>query len=321
MTGEKDTLVRAHLAIKLPTLGLPDAEVALAKLLAGGGGAQTLVREGALTGLRGREATFAKVLAEQVTKENAPNALPVFQDLASLVALANKAQPLEDMLTLASQQSKGSAIQMAMLKGLASNPAGSGKSAPPVKLVWLDRQPETLSTLKQALTDKSAAKLLASVAARIAWPGKPGAPPPPKIVPLNEAQAALFEKGKVTYNTICAACHQPHGYGLDGLAPPLVDSEWVLGNPDVPARIIMCGLGGPLKVGGRPWNLAMPPLLQLGDEDIAGVLTYIRREWDHNASPVDTKLVTDVREKYKGRLMWTAEELMPPATTAKPKKK
>jgi mono/diheme cytochrome c family protein len=321
MTGEKDALVRAHLAIKLPTLGVPDAEVALAKLLAAGGGTQTLVREGALTGLRGREAAFAGVLAQQVTKENAPNLVSVFQDLATLVAMENKAQPIEDMLTLLSQRPNGGVVQTAMLKGLASASGGSGKSAVPVKLVWLDREPETLGTLKKALTDKSAAKLLASVASRIAWPGKPGAPPPPKIVPLNEAQTALFEKGKVTYHTLCAACHQPHGYGLDGLAPPLVDSEWVLGNPDVPARIVMCGLGGPVKVAGRTWNLAMPPLLQLTDEDIAGVLTYIRREWDHNASPVETKFITEVREKYKGRLMWTADELRPPTTTAKPKKK
>jgi mono/diheme cytochrome c family protein len=183
--------------------------------------------------------------------------------------------------------------------------------------VWLDREPEALGTLKQALTDRASAKLLTSVTARVAWPGKPGAPAPPKIVPLNEAQTALFEKGKVIYTTICAACHQPHGYGLDGLAPPLVDSGWVLAKPDVPARIVMSGLGGQIKVAGRTFNLAMPPLLQLSDEDVAGVLTYIRREWDHNGSPVDPKMITELRAKNAGKLMWTADELMPPKTKAK----
>jgi glucose/arabinose dehydrogenase/mono/diheme cytochrome c family protein len=319
MTGEKDTLVRAHLAIKLPILALPDADIALAKLLVAGGGSQALVREGALTGLRGREASFAKILAEQMTKENTANAVPVFEALANLVAMANKAQPLEDMLALASQQPKGSPAQTTILKGLAVNSSGgSSKSGVPVKLVWLEREPETLGTLKQALTDKASAKLLANVSSRIAWPGKPGAPPPPKIVPLTDAQTALFEKGKVTYHTLCAACHQPHGYGLDGLAPPLVDSEWVLGKPDVPARIVMNGLAGQVKVAGRTWNLAMPPLMQLSDEDVAGVLTYIRREWDHNASPVETSFVTDLRAKYKTHFMpWTSDELAAKKTTTK----
>jgi mono/diheme cytochrome c family protein len=313
MTGEKDVLVRAHLAIKLPTLGFPDADTALAKLLASGGGKQTLVLEGALTGLRGRESAFAELLGAQMTKDNAGNATPVLNALATLVAQAGKAQPFEDMLTLAAKQPPGSTVQFALVKGLATNPAGSGKGAPvPAKLVWLDKKPDSLDLLKKSLTDKEATRVYTAAAARIAWPGKPGAPAPPKIVPLTEPQAALFEKGKVVYTSLCAACHQPHGYGLDGLAPPLVDSEWVLGKPDVPARIVMHGLAGPMKVGSRTWNLAMPPLMQLTDEEVAGVLTYIRREWDHNASPVDTKLVTEIREKYKGRVMWTADELMPP---------
>jgi mono/diheme cytochrome c family protein len=89
-----------------------------------------------------------------------------------------------------------------------------------------------------------------------------------------------------------------------------VDSEWVLGKPDVAARIVMHGVVGPIKVGSRTWNLAMPPLMQLTDEDVAGVLTYIRREWDHNASPVDTKLVTELRAKHKDRFVpWSADEL------------
>jgi mono/diheme cytochrome c family protein len=323
MTGEKDTLVRAHLAIKLPSLGFPDADTALAKLLAAGGGRQTLVREGALSGLRGRESAFAELLAAQMTKDNSANATPVLDALAALVAQASKAQPFEDMLTLAAKQAPGSSAQYALVKGLSTNPAGTGKTAQPAKLVWLDKKPDSLDALKKSLTDKDALKVFNAASARVAWPGKPGAPEPPKIVPLTDAQTALFEKGKVTYNTLCAACHQPHGFGLDGLAPPLVDSEWVLGKPDVPARIVMHGLVGPLKVSGRNWNLAMPPLMQLSDEDVAAVVTYIRREWDHNASPVETKAITDLRAKYKDRFIpWNADELMkPPAKTTTAKKK
>ena len=153
-------------------------------------------------------------------------------------------------------------------------------------------------------------KLLAAVESRIAWPGKPGAPVQPEIVPLTPEQTALAGKGRVIYGTLCAACHQPHGFGLDGLAPPLVDSEWVLGQPDIPARIILHGIAGAVKVGPRTWNLAMPPLPHLTDEEIAGTLTFLRREWDHTAPPVAPADITAVRARFKDRaLPWTAAEM------------
>ena len=127
-------------------------------------------------------------------------------------------------------------------------------------------------------------------------------------------ELARFEKGKVIFTTLCAPCHQPHGYGLDGLAPPLVDSDWVLGKPDVTAKIVLNGLGGPIKVGNRTWDLSMPPMGMLSDEDVASVLTYIRREWEHNGSPVDAKFVAGVRKQSADHPnSWTADELRPPS--------
>lgn len=308
LTEEKSVIVLANLAIKLTSFNLPDADAAAAKLIAANG-KNSFVREGALTGLRGRETAFAKLLAGQITPENTTNIVPMVEALGTLVAQAGKAGLFEEMLVLAAAQPKASALQAAAFKGLATSAADT-KSKTPAKLLWLESEPASLAALKTAMSDKTKAKLFSAVEARLAWPGKPGAPPPPKIVPLNEAQTALFEKGKIVYNTLCTACHQPHGFGLDGLAPPLVDSEWVLGKPDILARIIMHGLAGPLKVSGRNFNLAMPPLPQLTDEDVAGVITYIRREWEHTASPVDVKAVNAVREQNKGRAaMWTEEEL------------
>jgi mono/diheme cytochrome c family protein/glucose/arabinose dehydrogenase len=307
ITTETQPLVLAHLAIKLTSLNLPDADAAVAKLLASHG-KNTLIREGALTGLRGKEVAFAKLLAGQFTKPNGTQILPVIETLAALVAQAGKAGPFEELLDLAAAQPQAGAMQVAAIKGLATS--GDAKSKTPPKLLWLDAAPASLTTLKQAMSDKTSGQLFTRVEARLAWPGKPGAPPPPVIKPLTETQTALFEKGKTLYATLCAACHQPHGFGLDGLAPPLVDSEWVLGKPEVLARIVMHGLAGPVKVSGRTYNLAMPPLPQLTDEDIASVLTYIRREWEHNGSAVETKAITTIREQEKGRMMmWTEEEL------------
>jgi hypothetical protein len=45
----------------------------------------------------------------------------------------------------------------------------------------------------------------------------------------------------------------------------------------------------------------MPSLAALNDEQIAGALTYVRREWGHTADPVDPKAVKDVRGATSGR--------------------
>src|SRR5439155_16467868 len=108
--------------------------------------------------------------------------------------------------------------------------------------------------------NSKAKPLVAAVDLRVAWPDKPGVPPPPVIVPLTEPQQKLFETGRTVYTSLCAACHQPTGAGMEGLAPALLDSEWVLGNQDVLSRIVIHGLGGPIKVNGRAVSLEMPPL-------------------------------------------------------------
>lgn len=301
LAQEQHPLVLAHLAIKT----VNDAE--LVRLLAAHG-RNTLIREAALTGLRGRESALASQLAAAATKENSAQIQPVLEALATLVAQAGKAAPFVEMLDLAATHTQSRPLLNALLKGLGTE-AGDPKSKKPAKLLWLEAEPPALAALSASL-ESPPPNLFNIISRRLAWPGKPGAPAPPVIKPLTETQTALFEKGKTVYATLCAACHQPHGFGLDGLAPPLVDSEWVLGRPEVLARIVMHGLAGPLKVSGRSYNLAMPPLPQLTDEDVAGVLTYIRREWEHTASAVETKAVTAIREQEKGRLMmWTEQEL------------
>ena len=74
-------------------------------------------------------------------------------------------------------------------------------------------------------------------------------------------------------------------------------------------KVIMHGLRGPIKVKGVAYNYDMPAAGFLTDEQIAGVLTYIRREWDHEADPVSVDLVKKVRAEHKGRTdAWTEPE-------------
>jgi len=49
----------------------------------------------------------------------------------------------------------------------------------------------------------------------------------------------------------------------------------------------------------------------LDDEQIASVLTYVRREWGQAGAPVDPSSVKAIREATAGRTRpWTDDELM-----------
>ena len=109
----------------------------------------------------------------------------------------------------------------------------------------------------------------AALIARVEWPGKPGTV---AVTPLTPAEQQRFTAGQEVYRNVCQACHQPDGRGMDKIAPTLVGSAFALANPDVPVRILLHGKEGTVGM--------MPPVGQtFTDEQIAAVLTYIRREW------------------------------------------
>ena len=141
------------------------------------------------------------------------------------------------------------------------------------------------------------------------WPGKT-LEVKEAVAALTSEQQALFDAGRDLYLISCGACHQPHGRGQDGLAPPLLNSDWAVGDPERMTKIVLHGLMGPIEIQGKKWELAMPGLAVFEDEQLASILTYVRREWGHTASPVSAESVAAVRAKYEGRIdMWTVKEL------------
>lgn len=192
---------------------------------------------------------------------------------------------------------------LALLDGL--TPV-SGSSRRPLSI---DSEPAGWNALAGHEAAKKKTGALANV---IVWPGKPGVTAAIKPAPMSSEQQRRFDAGKDLYATICAACHQADGRGLDGLAPPLLDSEWVLGPPGRSIRIVLQGVRGPIRVLGKMHTGDMPPMQEvLDDEQISSILTYLRREWGHTSSPVDPKEVAAVRKATAGHHdAWSPEELM-----------
>lgn len=172
------------------------------------------------------------------------------------------------------------------------------------------QEPPVLAALKK-LTTTSLKTRVAKLDASLVWPGKPGVPPEPVIPPLTALQQARYDLDKQLFVSICAACHHTHGLGLEGLAPPLADSEWVLGSEQRLIRIVLHGVSGPLAVLGVRYSLDMPAMGVFDDEQTAATLTYIRREWENGASPVEPSLVKQIRALESRRTdAWRQEELL-----------
>jgi glucose/arabinose dehydrogenase/mono/diheme cytochrome c family protein len=283
----------------------PESQQAAIDLALRAGG-QPLVRDALISGLRGRELETLQALLEKSAKETPA---PLVEGLSQAILAERRKDRVKKLLELIVAQPVESPFRLAMLTG-ASGKASLSKSGVSTRLLYLESAPGELETLKGEAA-APVAGLVKALDARLAWPGKPGVPPPPVVKPLNASELALFETGKGVYNTLCVGCHQPSGTGMDGLAPALVDSEWVLGSPELLPRILLHGLAGPITVGKQSWNLEMPPLgAALTDTQIAGVLTYIRREWEHGASPISTELVAKIRaENAERSKSWTGDEL------------
>jgi mono/diheme cytochrome c family protein/glucose/arabinose dehydrogenase len=141
----------------------------------------------------------------------------------------------------------------------------------------------------------------ALVLERIEWPGKPGAV---MEAPLTAEESARFDAGRRVYTNICQVCHQQDGRGQDKVAPKLVGSTLALARAEVTARILLNGKEG--TIGLMPAVGAV-----LSDDEVAAVLTYIRREWGQTGSPVDPATVKNVRAQTADRRTpWTNAELL-----------
>jgi mono/diheme cytochrome c family protein len=295
--ADESQRVRLQLALTLCTFPEAQTQTLLAELLARED--HPMFRSAALTGLAGSELEFLNSWSDRDQKDHALVSL-----LTQCVLEEAKPRRVAELFALfANTPTDRVWWRDAMLEAFAS--IRYAQSFPlteePVALTALLRTPDVATREKvfQALN-------------QFTWPG---AKAPDTLTqnasPLSPEQEQRVLAGQQLYGMSCIACHQPHGGGLAGTAPTLIGSEWVTGPPERLVRVVQHGLYGPIQVGGQTWNLSMPAFGELfDDEQLASVLSYIRRAWGNVAVPVEPALVAAVRREVEGRtLPWRAEEL------------
>lgn len=128
-----------------------------------------------------------------------------------------------------------------------------------------------------------------------------------------------YARGVNLYQSTCQPCHGKDGNGIEFLAPPLNNSEWVIGDKENLISIVLYGMSGPITVNKKLYKTPeisgeMPGIVnnqELVDADLALLLSYIRNNWNNQASDVHLNDIKKVKEKWKDReIPFTEKELL-----------
>ena len=301
--GDPSPSVRRQLALSLGELPAAIRAEALGTLLERFGG-DPIVVDAAISGLRGHEPAMLDRLLSRRHADDAGEGSrrhDAIAMLAGAVVRSGEGAAVERLLQWMSQPDRPAPQRRALIEGfeaaLVTAPPGPLPLRERHSRIALARRPE--AAIEMAASDGSdMGARTGRLLKLLDWPGKPKTPGETRPLGAEERQRAAA--GEDVYRGTCAPCHQPDGRGRRGVAPGLVGSKWVLGSPGLMARIVL---------NGKEDTMLMPPV-QLSDERMAAVLTYVRRAWGHAVSPVDVALIREVRGASTGRSRpWTEAEL------------
>ncbi|GAB3340171.1 dehydrogenase [Larkinella ripae] len=269
-------------------------------------GSTALIRDAALSSLQNQEFAFLQTLTKAPHWQTHEPSKEIFLEMltTSVVRKRNPAE-LTALLTRLEQPTLGWQ-EKAVLTSLSIQGSTTKK---PVKL------PAAPKLLAGANTTIEPARL-ANLAALFEWPGHAAAKANSgKKNLLSDEEQKLFASGRQLYLSTCSGCHGTDGAGLNRFGPPLIASDWVLGDEKRLALILLHGMEGPVEVAKKVYDVpdilpVMPSHSTMDDNAITAILMYIRNEWGNNAGPIGKRTVAMTRVTSQGRVVpWTAKEL------------
>jgi mono/diheme cytochrome c family protein len=321
LVGDGAPTVRRQLAASLGEMPIADRENAFAMLVARSGN-DPIVADLIVSGLPKRELAFLEhTLADTSAASGA-----TIRALVTAVLRARDTAGVQRVLSWAMDPQRARWQSLALLDGLVPGGGrfgGGGVSvdgAPPVGRgggggggrggfgggrggggsLSLSAAPTALLAAAEG-GDSVLAGRARRVAAVLDWPGKPR-PVAPEMRPLTADEQRRFAEGQQVFTSTCAGCHQPNGEGRTGVAKSLVGSQWALAPAPQVTRIVLHGKEG---------QMLMPPVGRtMTDEQVAAVLTYVRRSWGNTATPISPTDVQEARGSSGARKRpWTEAEL------------
>ena len=116
-----------------------------------------------------------------------------------------------------------------------------------------------------------------------------------KTTPTHTGTTTSVSRGKIVYANVCLACHMADGGGVQNMNPPLVKTTYVLGDKTTLIKIVLNGFKEDVEINGQTYSNNMTPHSDLKDQQIADVLTYVRKSFGNKASSVTVAEVKKVR--------------------------
>ena len=303
--------VRLQVALSLGQVRNAEADTTLADILRKSSD-NALLRDAVISGLHDRELEFlGKILDDSAWSSPSAGRGEVLGSLANCVLREKNPVRVDRLFQLIAAQPPAAGWRKSVMLGALANASIGHEHKSGHDTIELAGPSPALDALA-AENDPAIHTQVVQISNALTWPGK--ARPDTRETPavqLTAPQRVLFESGKRVFEQTCAACHQTSGLGQEGLAPPLVNSPWVLGSERRLIRIALHGLDGEVAVNTKTFDMDMPPMGSLSDEDLAGILTYIRHRWGNSAPAIEPTQVTAIRLETQTRTdSWTVRELL-----------
>ncbi|OEK01180.1 hypothetical protein BFP97_06500 [Roseivirga sp. 4D4] len=120
--------------------------------------------------------------------------------------------------------------------------------------------------------------------------------------------------GLQLYRETCSACHGGSGRGIEGLAPPLDNSDWIKGPVERLALVLLHGLKGPVDVNGKGYefNAQMPGIASnpdFSDQDITDLITYLSNAFGTSSRGANADMIKKLRKVTPKDGAFTQEEV------------
>jgi mono/diheme cytochrome c family protein len=272
-------------------------------------GDQALIQDAVMSSLAAREYGFLTRLWESPNWKNADQNKEIFLETLTAAIMKRGDNPeIKSLLALVGAvDSELNWKQETVLVGMAIQ-AGNAQNQAPVLLVG---EPNLFKRTDLPIDQNK----LNGLKRRFSWPGYVPEAVLVSASSLDEKAQIQFADGRKKYLVSCAGCHGSNGKGVQRMAPPLVASDWVLGDERRLALIILHGIEGPIEVGGKKYDApeilpVMPSHSTMDDASIAAILTYVRNEWGNQAPAITRGLVGGTRHTSQGRVYpWSPAEL------------
>ncbi len=85
------------------------------------------------------------------------------------------------------------------------------------------------------------------------------------------------------------------GAGVPNMNPPLIKTTYILGDKTALIKIVLNGFDEDVQINGQTYSNTMTSHSDLSDQQIADVLTYVRKSFGNKASAVTVAEVTRAR--------------------------